>query len=470
MIFKTDGCAGTKPAHLLSKAGGVVRGLALVAAPLAIVFSTPATGAAKKPHPVQAAMSATGVPAFYAERRDYPLWLAPTAGDSADRLIALLLSAPVDGLDPAYYGIPAIRDALSKARASGKPSDLLRADRLLSQAFVAYVSDVRRVPDLGILWVDPQLKPGVPGARYLLNDVARASSPSAYLDSWSWMNPLYVALRRAMASNSYTPAQKAQIRVNMDRARVLPVNSKRYILVNAAEQKLFMVEDSRTVDSMNVVVGQVKWPTPMIVAYVRYAALNPYWYVPPDLAWEDVGEPRERYGQKYFDRMGYEIVTDWGKDGKVLDPLKVDWQGVKNGSVEVLIRQKPGPNNFMGRMKFMFPNEAGVYLHDNPRKELFQKDVRFFSGGCVRLSDAARLGRWMFGRDLQWEDKEPETHVMLDDPVPVYITYLTARPDGDGKLAFFDDAYGRDSQALAGRADEPVHAADSAVGSPDGVQ
>ena len=91
-----------------------------------------------------------------------------------------------------------------------------------------------------------------------------------------------------------------------------------------------------------------------------------------------------------------------------------------------MIRQKPGPKNFMGRMKFMFPNEFGVYLHDNPRRELFKKSARYFSGGCVRLEDAARLGRWLFGRDLDWEGAGTEQPVPLAQPVPVYITYLTA--------------------------------------------
>jgi murein L,D-transpeptidase YcbB/YkuD len=114
----------------------------------------------------------------------------------------------------------------------------------------------------------------------------------------------------------------------------------------------------------------------------------------------------------------------------------------------VLLRQKPGPNNFMGRIKFMFPNEFGVYLHDNPRRELFLKSTRYFSGGCVRLEDAWRLSRWLFGRDLTWEGAGTEEPVPLAQPVPVYITYLTAMPDGQS-IAYYDDAYGRDKALLA---------------------
>ena len=142
---------------------------------------------------------------------------------------------------------------------------------------------------------------------------------------------------------------------------------------------------------MVVVVGKPKWPTPMLTAYIRYAALNPYWYVPPDLAGEDVGQFVVKHGLAYLDKMGYEVVSDWTPNPKIIDPKTIDWKGVVDGKVQVMIRQKPGPKNFMGRIKFMFPNQFGVYLHDNPRRELFKESTRYFSGGCVRLEDAWRL-------------------------------------------------------------------------------
>ena len=200
---------------------------------------------------------------------------------------------------------------------------------------------------------------------------------------------------------------------------------------------------------MVVVVGKPKWPTPMLAAYIRYAALNPYWYVPSDLAGEDVGQYVVRFGLKYLDDYGYEVVSDWTREPTIIDPKTIDWKGVVDGKVDVMIRQKPGPKNFMGRMKFMFPNQFGVYLHDNPRRELFKEASRYFSGGCVRLEDAARLGHWLFGHDLDWQDAGIEVAVPLATPVPVYITYLTAMPDG-GSIAYFDDVYGRDAAKLAG--------------------
>ena len=141
----------------------------------------------------------------------------------------------------------------------------------------------------------------------------------------------------------------------------------------------------------------------MMTAYIRFAALNPYWYVPPDLA------RRGRRANSWSSRastisttMGYEVLSDWTPGPEDHRPQDDRLEGAcVDGKVEVMIRQKPGPKNFMGRMKFMFPNQFGVYLHDNPRRELFKEVVALFqrrlraARGCVRGSS-----RWLFGRDL----------------------------------------------------------------------
>ena len=102
----------------------------------------------------------------------------------------------------------------------------------------------------------------------------------------------------------------------------------------------------------------------------------------------------------------------------------------------------------MGKMKFMFPNNQGVYLHDTPQKELLTEASRMFSGGCVRLEDAPRLARWLYGEPLKTTSKRAEQRVDLPEPVPVFITYLTVMPSGT-ELATFPDVYGRDREELA---------------------
>jgi murein L,D-transpeptidase YcbB/YkuD len=396
----------------------------------------------------QAVSTSQSVADFYRARGGAPLWLAPSSGDAAEQLLSLLRSADLDGLDPERYRLAMLEQALQAAH-SGKRKRVEEADEQLSAAFASYVADLRQDPGVGITYVDPSLQPSPPTPLAVLLMAASAPSLSEYVRTMGWMHPYYAELRQALASHQYTDDQKRQLIVlNMQRARVLPPGKQRYVLVNVAQQRLYMYDGGKAVDSMVVVVGKPKWPTPMLAAYIRYAALNPYWYVPSDLAGEDVGQFVLKQGLGYLDKMGYEIVDDWTPNPTIIDPKTIDWQGVVDGKVEVLIRQKPGPQNFMGRMKFMFPNQFGVYLHDNPRRELFQKAARYFSGGCVRLEDAPRLGRWLFGRDLDWQSAGTEQAVPLAQPVPVYITYLTAMPDG-GSIAYFDDVYGRDAAKVA---------------------
>jgi murein L,D-transpeptidase YcbB/YkuD len=263
------------------------------------------------------------------------------------------------------------------------------------------------------------------------------------------MHPFYGELRQALANHQFADDHERQLlMLNLERARALPGGKQRYILVNAAQQRLYMYDKGQLVDSMVVVVGKPKYPTPMMTAYVRFASLNPYWYVPPDLAAERIAPNVVKRGLRYLDDLGYQVMSDWVDDPTIIDPKTIDWKAVADGKVEVRIRQLPGPHNSMGRMKFMFPNDAGVYLHDNPERELFTEASRLYSGGCIRLEDAARLGRWLFGYDLDWESAGTEQQVPLKTLVPVYVTYLTAMPEGSS-IAYYDDVYGRDAARLA---------------------
>jgi len=440
VIVLRSECTGRWPVHFFKKIG-------IAAAALTAAVPTCASAQAA---PAAQSMPVRGqsVADFYRARNDYPFWLAANAGDAADQLLTLLASANLDGIDPARFNVPALREAVVAAR-SGKRKQVAEADHALSEAFVRYVAELKQDPGVGITYVDGVLRPSPPSPLATLLSAGIAPSLSDYVHSMGWMHPYYAQLREALATHAYTTDEQATLlRINLERTRVLPAGRQRYVLVNAAQQRLYMYENGKPVDSMVVVVGKPKWPTPMLAAYIRYAALNPYWYVPSDLAGEDVGQYVTKFGLKYLDDYGYEVVSDWTPNPAIIDPKTVDWKGVNAGKVDIMIRQKPGPKNFMGRMKFMFPNEFGVYLHDNPRRDLFLKSARYFSGGCVRLEDAPRLGRWLFGRDLDWQSAGTEQPVPLAQPVPVYITYLTAMPDGTS-IAYYDDAYGRDAPKLA---------------------
>ena len=391
---------------------------------------------------------------FYRARGGAPLWLAPNAGAAAPQLIQLLNSAQADRLNPKRYNVRALSSALAQAR-TGNPAAIQRAEVLLSQAFVTYARDVRHDPNIGIIYVDSELKPTPPSAGELLAAASRAPSLSSYVQQMGWMNPIYGKLRQAIASRIYrSPAEYRLLQLNLERARALPGGNGRYVIVNAPAARLYMYENGQVVDSMRVVAGRPDpiAQTPMMNAYMRFIALNPYWNAPPDIAARKLAPNVLKRGRAYLNEKGYEIVDVFGERAKVLPPMSVDWQGVVAGRVNVHMRQKPGPANSMGRMKFMFPNEQGIWLHDTPEREKIDEASRLESNGCVRLEDAPRFARWLFnGRPPRAQGARPEQKVELPQKVPIYLTYLTAVPSGTS-IVYFDDFYGKDrTQRLASR-------------------
>lgn len=239
--------------------------------------------------------------------------------------------------------------------------------------------------------------------------------------------------------------------LNMERARRLPsaADNHRYILVDAGAARLYMYEDGKVVDSMNVIVGDSDRQTPMMAAELRYVQLNPYWNVPPDLSRSIVAKRVVEQGLSYLTDRDYQVLSDWTDNAKQVDPATIDWQGVLDGKVNVRLRRGPGPWNSMGNIKFMIPNDFGIYLHDVPDAEapMFKADGRWISNGCIRLQDAARLEKWVFG-EKPAASGEPDQRVDLPDPMPVYISYFTVAPTDDG-VAFRPDRYNRDEKLLA---------------------
>ncbi|MFL6752711.1 MAG: L,D-transpeptidase family protein [Sphingomicrobium sp.] len=201
----------------------------------------------------------------------------------------------------------------------------------------------------------------------------------------------------------------------------------RYVLVDAASARLYMIEDGRVRDSMRVIVGKPETPTPALKSVINYETLNPYWHVTPDLAQTLIAPRVLKDGKTYLTERGYEVVSKFGRDAQVLSPDKVDWKAVAAGQAEVYVRQRPGPANSLGQFKFELMDGDGIYLHDTPKKELFAQDERNLSHGCVRLEDAPRFARWLLGKEPVPSSAAPEQLVALAGPVPITIAYLDAR-------------------------------------------
>lgn len=198
----------------------------------------------------------------------------------------------------------------------------------------------------------------------------------------------------------------------------------RYVLVDAASARLFMMEDGRVRDSMRVIVGKPAAATPALRSTLHYATLNPFWNVPPDLAQKIIAPRVVKDGNTYLTERGYEVVTKFGDQAQVLSPDGVDWEKVAAGEVEVRVRQRPGPANSMGQMKFSLAYIDNIYLHDTPNKDLFVGTDRNLSNGCVRLEDAPRFARWLLGSEPLPGSAAPEQHVALPRGVPITIAYL----------------------------------------------
>ena len=395
------------------------------------------------------------ISAFYRARGGAPLWFGPEAGSAADQLVQLLATAQADHLNPRRYDVRGLSRTAAAAR-SGDPAAIQRAEAMLSSAFVAYARDLRHDPGVGVVYVDPELKPTPPSALELLNAAAHAPSLTDYVQQIGWMNPIYAKLRQAIASRIYrSPAELRLLQLNLERARALPAGKGRYVIVNPPAARLYMYENGQVVDSMRVVAGRTDpiAQTPMMNAFIRYIALNPYWNSPADITAKRLAPTILKEGRAYFRNRGYELLSDWSDHARVIDPMSIDWHAVAAGRIQARLRQKPGPPNSMGKMKFMFPNPQGIWLHDTPEREKIEDAARLQSNGCVRLEDAKRLERWLFyGRPPSPKGARPEQKVNLPEPVPLYITYLTAVPSGTS-IVYFDDFYGKDraqARQLAG--------------------
>ena len=260
------------------------------------------------------------------------------------------------------------------------------------------------------------------------------------------------ATRRALD----VPADRrlAQIAANLERYRWLPPElGARHIRVNIPAFRLDAFDGGRRVLSMRVVVGDEvgERQTPILADTMTYVQFGPYWNVPVGIARREI-LPNARRDRGWLARHGYEVVRGWGDDAPVVDPRRLSTAALFSDRYRV--RQRPGPDNALGRVKFMFPNAHAIYLHDTPARALFDARVRAASHGCVRVGDPAALAAFVLAAQDGWTPARIRAalaagrreRVDLARPVPVYLLYLTAAARGD-TVVFRPDRYERD-QAL----------------------
>lgn len=241
-----------------------------------------------------------------------------------------------------------------------------------------------------------------------------------------------------------------QIEWNLERWRWLPKPTpSRYLEVNIADFSMKLVEDGKTAMDMAVIVGTEYRKTPVFFGTMTYLELSPYWHVPPTILREDK-LPLIRKNPGWLVQKHFEIVA-WNNAAAIIDPASIDWSTVTAGSFPGALRQKPGPWNPLGRVKFMFPNRLAIYLHDTSERHLFQRRVRLFSSGCIRVERPFDLAFYLLAPQ-GWAREELNTamnqskprQVSLKDPLPIRILYWTAWVDDAGVMQFRRDHYQRD--------------------------
>lgn len=221
----------------------------------------------------------------------------------------------------------------------------------------------------------------------------------------------------------------SQMMINLERLRWVPVElEKDYLLVNIPEYRLHVFENDKQVWVTNVVVGKVLNKTTIFKGNISQIVFNPYWGIPNSIVQNEI-LPNIRRDPNYLARNNMEVVNGY-------------------------YRQRPGKNNALGKMKFLFPNQYSIYLHDTPSKSLFENNTRAFSHGCIRVKNPKKLAMHLLRNNDQWPEEKVdkiletinETKVNIKPPVPVYIAYFTSWVDNTGKLNFRKDIYGLDAK------------------------
>jgi murein L,D-transpeptidase YcbB/YkuD len=294
-----------------------------------------------------------------------------------------------------------------------------------------------------------------------------SSAESDAVDPLLYDGPLIAAVRRFQerhglsvdgvvgaatlsALNVPVAARIDQIRANLERGRwVLGDLDDDFVIVNVAGFKLYVVRDGEVERSMRVQVGRPYRKTPVFKSRITYLVFNPTWTVPPTIFTEDI-LPELRRDAAYLATRDIELFDS---SGNLLDPQSVDWRA--RTSLPYRLVQRPGPNNALGRVKFMFPNDHSVYLHDTPSRDLFERDSRAFSSGCIRLEEPLELALDLLGP--AWNAQRVATllasgrteTVFLDAPLTVMLLYWTTEVDAEGRVYFLPDVYARDAAVIA---------------------
>ena len=263
--------------------------------------------------------------------------------------------------------------------------------------------------------------------------------------------------KRTVAAMNVEPEERlGQVVVNLERLRWLNRDlGVRRIMVNQADYNVKLIDNGVVLFDERVVIGKArKHRTPEFSDMMSYLVFNPTWHVPRSIASKEI-LPLLQEDPEYLSKKNMRLLTRGGEAAP--DPTLTDWSLYSANDFPYVIKQRPGGGNALGRVKFMFPNQFNIYLHDTPSKRLFKKDARAFSHGCVRVQDPLRLAELLIEPQKAGASsyidgvlgRGKERSVKLSEPVPVHLTYRTAWVDDAGVRQFRSDVYGRDARVLS---------------------
>jgi murein L,D-transpeptidase YcbB/YkuD len=400
--------------------------------------------------------------AFYKARGYMPAWVD---GDRTTPqwkdLVQQLKYSELHGLQPAKYHAAEFEQlreqSQTKTEGTRFPLDRVpELDAKMTFAYLAYAADLlgwdTNPKAVYNNWIVPAKQVDL-AAR--LEEAVGKGSVRDSLEGLAPTHQQYKGLQAALVAEKAHPTGHAdQIRMNMERWRWAPHDlGDRYVLVNVPAYQMQVMEGDKPALAMRVIVGKPDAPTPLFSDRMTYVVFSPYWNIPPDIL-KNEALPHVAKDPDWLRRNNMEVV---GTKGDIVDASAVDWSD-EQAVRAVRLRQAPGPENALGLVKFIFPNNFNVYLHDTPTDKLFFKNRRALSHGCIRVEDPVGFAHYVMRDRPEWTPERistamhehEEQTVKVKDPIPVHIGYWTAWVEPDGKtVTYTDDPYGLDARQLA---------------------
>ena len=406
-----------------------------------------------------------GLITVYRAREGRPIWMTPKGATAGALKAAAEIAKGGDwGLDASAFQIPVL-EAASPDGADLGPDAVADAEVQLSLAVLKYARHARggRFEPTDITpYLDRKSPLREPAS--VLEQIAKATEPDAYLRKLNPQNPQFERLRqrylavRGEPAPRKGPSEAERILANMEQWRWMPDDLGAFhIWVNIPEQLLRVVRDGRVIHTERIVVGKPDGQTPIFSNEMKHLIFHPFWGVPDSIKINEI-LPGLRKGRSILARQGLRLQLG----GKDVDPSRFDWNRTDIRRFHVY--QPPGRGNALGAVKFMFPNKHAVYMHDTPSKSLFKASVRAFSHGCMRVQHPVKFAELILAEDqgmspeqvraLAGPDAPENNQINLSRHIPVHMVYFTMRVEDSGKVSTFKDIYGHEERirlALAGR-------------------